>query len=293
MHFPYGELQYELPGGCLPSELWPELWPQPISSRIIPSEVLPGPTPIVRWGFWPLYFELHLGDAPPDLMATKKRGRLTYSRIVVWQRSNEVPLTTGWYTFSKKPRRIDGYFTFTPQEPYENRWKKKVRKEVHHWRRYLNIRYRIDEVTAEEYIEFYLQSATLTRAGHEPMEILHAQMGLPGAENLFRFWVTRDIEDNQVTAGLCASFSPTTLSSEYRVPFITTPLKSGVAMTGLVDHWFKTSEELGIKHLSFTHFWRSGLPKRQKGYSKFKSKFGLTYVANPPLAFRFVWGKLW
>ncbi len=86
--------------------------------------------------------------------------------------------------------------------------------------------------------------------------------------------------------------SPACRGSYYISGFIVKDAEHDPVMVGLMDNWFKTSLEKNIAFLHFGGFWAPGNPQNWKGYSQFKAKFGLSYIAFPPTLFRFLPGKL-
>ena len=94
-----------------------------------------------------------------------------------------------------------------------------------------------------------------------------------------------------MVAGTAVLYSPTHHSSMRYCPFMLPEGRLVYASTALIDRWYKEAQMRGITTQLFTSFWHQGLPSSWKGFSEFKSHFGLQYVFYPPTLYRFVGGK--
>jgi hypothetical protein len=107
-----------------------------------------------------------------------------------------------------------------------------------------------------------------------------------------RFLGVRHIPSREVVAAMAFIDSATHKGSHYVCGFIQPAFAHVPAMVALVDHWHKDALVRGIRFLHFGRFWQKGDPEEWKGFSQFKSKFGLYYISYPPALWRFQRGRL-
>lgn len=277
----------EVPDNFAPPEAWEEfgtlMYPPEICAR---EDVQGG----IRWSLWPLTFEQYISDAEPDLEKSKT-GKLARNRVIAWRRIRaESPKPNDWMQFSKKSWRIDGYHKLESGD-YLSVWNKNARRDARLWRDTLGELYNVEEIPFEEFKAAYLKSTVAKKFGTSLLEVLERKMELPQVSAQIKLWGARNIKTGQIIAGTAAHYSAARRSSVRECPFILQEARQTFAMTGLVDHWFAHSQKNGTQLLLFTCFWQKGEPAGWHGFSEFKSHFGLSYVAYPPLLTRFVRGK--
>lgn len=275
-----------------PPEAWPEFNAITEPTQICKREWVGVQPRGIRWSLWPLCFERYVGDLEPDLSASNL-GALHYNRIIIWDRALRADIPKGWFRISKKPWRIDGVHTLQDTADYTQRWNKNARYDLRRWHASVQEQgYRIAEVPLTAYASAYKKSTVWKKIGNGLLRNLidkytasesHPHISLWGAYN----------PSGELIAGTAALFSPTYHASVYLCPFMLPEAKDVCAMTGLVDHWFKESAQRGFRTQWFTDFWQPGKPKSWKGFSEFKSHFGITRVSYPPELIRFKKGKLW
>ena len=99
-----------------------------------------------------------------------------------------------------------------------------------------------------------------------------------------------DKKYNEILAGIAVLNSPTCKSSYYSAGFFMAGTEKLPLMTGLMDHWFQTSQSRGFRVVQFGNFWVPGNPSSWKGFSDFKAKFGAKIIVYQPLLFRVMLG---
>ncbi len=76
-------------------------------------------------------------------------------------------------------------------------------------------------------------------------------------------------------------------TSVHLVAFTSEAAKPLQAGTGLIDHWFATSYEIGHTYIHFDHLRDAHMTRDQKGYSEFKHGFLDAEVHYPKIYFQF------
>ena len=245
----------------------------------------------IRWSLWPLTFEEYVSDSEPVLGTS---GALARNRVVVWKRVHDGPVPKGWHRFSHYPWRVDGFVELKPDADYKAGWYKQARRDLRMWEKnFLNIGYKIEPVSLEEYGAAYAKSTVKRKIGIDPFQIIERKYAARIGRDNMALWGVRNTASGEVLAGIVLLYSPTYQSAKYECPFILPEAKKIYAMTALIDHWFKESLKRGVSLLVFSAFWNQGEPKSWKAFSLFKSHFGPQYVVYPPALWRFVRGKLY
>ncbi len=291
MHFPYGDI-VPAPPNFAPPEAWPEFGALAYPVALCAREAVGTHPQGVRWSLWPFTFEEYVSDTEPNL-AVSKNGLLARTRIVQWKRVARTDIPPGWKAYSAKPWRIDGYRMVSGPD-YFLTWDKDTRRNLRTWRTtLLGHHYAVEELTLKEFVAAYRASITFKKIGREQLLSLERKYAMPHVRPYMTLFGVRNLQTGAIIAGTAAFFVPTRSASVRECPFIHAEARSAFAMTGLMDHWFAESLKRGVTRLQFTHFWNPGEPSGWKGFSEFKSHFGLTYVAYPPVLYRLVRGKLW
>jgi hypothetical protein len=290
MQFPYGNL-IPPPDGFAPPEAWEEFGALAYPVSLCRREAVGTSPRGMRWSAWPLTFEEYVSDTEPDLDASHS-GELAYNRIVTWRRIARTDTPKGWRQLHKKPWRIDAFFELK-DDTYVNQWHKDTRRNLREWRTQAPGRYAIEEVSLEEFVAAYRTSTTYKKIGLDQLHSLVRKHAMPLPRKHLTLWGVRDLKSGKLIAGTGVFFFPERGASVRECPFATPQGRAAHAIVGLMDHWFAESLQRGIARLQFTHFWHPGAPRAWKGFSEFKSHFGLQYVAYPPELWRFVRGKFW
>ncbi len=292
MKFIYGNILKDHPRGIAPPEAWPEFGmiagPEPICRKELVGNEPKG----VRWSLWPLTFEEYVSDSEPDL-AKSKEGALARNRIIMWKRIGRTDIPKEWHRSSDMPWRIDGFHEIAEGTDYISRWQHNARRDSRIWKeRYLDKAYAIQEIPLEEFESAYRRSTSWRTVGVVMLDTFKRRLELPERHGCTTLWGVRNLKTGDVIAGTAALFSPTHRASVRECPFMLPEARGVYAATGLIDHWFQEAEKRGTKTLFFTSFWHEEEPRSWKKFSEFKSHFGLSYIAYPPLLWRFERGSL-
>jgi len=288
----YGPLAKDFPDGFAPPEMWSEF---PATARpvgICARESVGKRGLGVRWSLWPLTFEEYIGDEVPDLAAGAS-GKLARNRLVMWRRVTPVEPPPGWREWTKDPWRLDGFYTLVPGHEYVHDWRHNARRDLRQWREHFAGKgYAIETISFDEFKKAYKKNVSVKKAGLELFYILERTYRDSSTHQHIQLLGVRNTNSGAVVAGTAILYSPTNHASVRYCPFMLPEGRAVYASTALIDHWYREAQKKNITTLFFTSFWYQGLPKNWKGFSAFKSHFGLQYVFYPPTLYRFVRGKL-
>jgi hypothetical protein len=289
MDFLYGDIVADPPAVIVPPDVWPEYGHEADPPPVCKREKLGDGA--LRWSLWPLCFEEHVGDTEPDI-AKFSQGALAYNRLVIWRRTTRTTKgAPGWFTMSKKPPEIDGFKLL--QDDVTLGWNKNARRDLSLWQdTHENKTHKIERITLAEYAAAYAQSTIAKRYNSDRMHDLERKYKLPIVAAHTDLWGVRDLATGAIVAGTAIISSPTYGGSTHFAPFIQPQARAIFAATALMHHWFVDAKKKGQSFVITTNFWYPGKPKAWKGFSEFKSHFGFSYMAYPPLLYRFVGGKL-
>ena len=287
MLFPYHPVASVLPEGCVPYEQWPEYMLESDIEQILrPSAVDEYPRGR-RWGRWPFYFEEYISDIEPMVDAAEYSAS-THTRIVRWHRVTRTDIPQGWRSFSKKPSKIEGIVDLANTPEFVKHWSKTTRQYYKKWQRCGGEGYAIVETDFQTFAKAYRRSSVSKKTYATCINITKRKVER-GNPNILFFTVQLQ---NKIIAGMSVIVSPTHQASYYDCGFILTEAESVPAMVGLMHYWHTKSLTEGIRFLHLGNFWFPGKPKSWKGFSEFKSKFGLVYIEYPPALYRLQKGSI-
>ena len=89
-----------------------------------------------------------------------------------------------------------------------------------------------------------------------------------------------------IFAGLATLDLPSISQSIHHNAFLDHTMPHSSVGTGLVDHWFQSCIQKNIRFLNFGVFWSKGQLKSWKGFSNFKSQFGIQIIKFPKILFK-------
>jgi len=283
MNNAYGTIISELPKNFTHPNQWPE-YPPHIG---IPSSVkgeLVGLRPVgARWGVWPVYFEKYISDDEPDMELSRAQSEGRF-RVVMWNRISRTDIPPSWTSFSHTPFRTEGFAHLDQSKPYYETWSESTRRYRRHWlHNNLGRTHHIEAIAFEEYVGAYLASSVGKKLKNLFLTGVARRLETKNKECIEIVGV-RDVHTNAIIAGIIMAHSPSSKASFYVCGFIcdtTVP-----AMVGLMEYWFSRAQDKGFLFLHFGEFWQPGKPKDWKGFSLFKSKFGLHYISFPSTLYR-------
>jgi hypothetical protein len=286
MNFPYGPITTTPYEGFVPKEQWPEYH----SVGIVPAHMHPilvGKAPQgKRWGLGPLVFEEYISDTPPDFAESDKQGSPT--RIICWKRVSSTPIPAGWYKISMKPSHVEGVALLSVNAPYWKGWDESARRYRNKWLTQHNTQtHRIELVSFEEFTTQYQKSTVAPKAGNTQLSAISHLLSGENSKTHTALFGARHIASGVMQAGMAVVYSPTHHSSYYQAGFVLPEASKYPLMVGLMDHWHQEALTRNLQYLQFGGFWHPGLhAKTWKGFSSFKAKFNLQYIAYQPTLMR-------
>lgn len=233
----------------------------------------------VRWWHGPLCFEGYETDVEPRIEFGPRR-------MIIWQPLTRSDKPRGWRrSFIQMNFRRTGFAEIKNPERYWESWTPHAER---HRRRWLRERdYQIEEASEDEFIEAYRDSTRVPRyLRGDFVKMVRRRRALHGADTYL--FVARERKTGHIVAGLAVVDTLDALHSTHLISFVHADAASTSAGTGLIDHWFRHCIRQGIRFLNFGVFWTFGDPWSWRGFSKFKSQFGIHYIHRPNPLVRFV-----
>ena len=195
----------------------------------------------------------------------------------------------GWHVLSRKTPQVDGFAKLGAENYFET-WSESARRYRRKWRdEFLDKTYSIEQISPKEFDSGYMQSSVGKKLKRLFPDLVARKLAAGVAVEL---WGARHKDSGEIVAGVATITSPTHRASYYLCGFILEKYADAPVMVGLMDHWYRRGLEANLQYLHFGRFWQKGDPKEWKGFSEFKSKFGLEYIAYPPTLVRLARGKL-
>ncbi len=222
----------------------------------------------MRWFHGPLCFERYTSDQEPVLHHDGQR------KLVVWQPIHRVDRPKGWWPgLPKMSIGLTGYAVLHPE--YERDWSSHARRHLARWRR--DTEWNVREITAEEYIAAYARSTQDIILRVMFSAILKSKIRTHEG----RVRIMGATRRGGVEAGFVCVDVPETGESLHLMSFICASARSSPVAVGLMEYWCRSSFAQGIRFLDFGLFWQKGDPRDWKGFSRFKSQFGVHFVKYP------------
>jgi len=286
----YGNVITELPDGFVPLQQWPEYDLAHLPFPTFNPELVDSNPRGVRWSLWPFTFEEYVSETEPDLSRSDPTRRAR-NRLVLWRTATRIASPRGWIRIGYRAAKLEG-FAELGQEAYYTHWDESAKRYRNKWlRNYAEKTHRIESIDYNTFKAAYERSEVAKKVKSLLLDMIERQTD-ERTRPYYEFIVVTNIATGARIAGMCLLNSPTHRASYYVSGFYTSEEGHVPAMVALMDHWFKTSHARGMRFLHFGEFWMRGKPKNWKGFSLFKAKFGLHYIAYPPALLRFMPGRL-
>jgi len=284
----YGEILKEAPEGYVPHYQWPEYnLATDVPAFLAPRLVGKDPIGMYR-RFWPIVVEEYISDKEPVEADSDPEG-ISANRMIIWQRVFRDDAPKGWRKLKQKPPQLEGFATLEKND-YWTSWSESARRYRRKWHdEFAGKEYAIERVGMDEFLKHYSASNIKSYIKKLYAEIVERKHNT-GAH--IDFLAARHLPTGDIAAAMAIVDSPTHKGSHYLCGFIKPEYEKVPAMVGLMDAWHARGLTNNTKFLHFGRFWQKGDPHDWKGFSQFKSKFGLRYVAYPPALFRFARGRL-
>ncbi len=271
-----------MPAELLPRELWGPAGYQEVemfapwymfARRVGPEKE------IVRVGLWPVCSEWHSSRKEP--LKNAAGHRWPGMQIVYWNKFEDSPAEKGWSRVTQSPRAKIGYVILEAEKAYYASWSPRMR--THRRNQWLKLLgegvYSIETIDKASFVSAFSTSDSVRkfdarhRRGYRKL--------LDTCTGDTEFYVMRRSEDGSIAAGRAVAYNVRHKTAEalvYFHNFRKTDLHTAV---GLWDHLYREASQKGIRYITFGESWMKGRPEAWKGFSDFKSKFGLRYFYLP------------
>ncbi len=236
----------------------------------------------MRWHYGPVWFEAYTTDSEPEIELT------AHSRMVIWQPLSNRTRPSGWRrSWIQMNPRQHGFADIAQKPEY---WKDWASHAERHRRRWLkNERYEIVEVLFTEFSESFHRSGKHPKLRGMFLERLKWRIAQNSTS--IHLFAARDKQTKEIFAGLAVCDLPDVSCSVHLTAFIHPDFEKTSVGTGLIDHWFRHCQAVGIRFPFFGIVWAPGDPADWKGYSNFKRQFNLYLLLYPYPNIRFVGRK--
>lgn len=206
-------------------------------------------------------------DEEPDIEALKKDGFKGW--FVIWIPYTRIEMPKWW---RKMWWPFNSHFMMTgysviDREDYYKKWNERAQRAR---KKFLaNKDLRIELVDKETFQKYYK---------HVRISQPYKSAFMKYHNSLSNFDENKDIKNmvcfhkDKVIAWLSVLDYNTT-SSAHLVSFLTNEWKDLQAWTGLIDYWFKMSQESWLKYINFDHLKDKNMSRDQEWYTKFKENF--------------------
>lgn len=240
--------------------------------------------PGVAWKYGPLRFERYVGDNEPEYDPNGP------PRLVTWQRVNSNHVPPGWKTTRLvMATSRTGFATVDGSPEYYKQWSSHAQRHRKQWLKQ-KAEWEIVPITVDEYIAAYKRSKQDAFLKFLFSNMLREKTRGHGAR-VHIVGARRTAPHSPTEAGFAFIDVPETQQSIHLMSFHSQAAKEVSVGTGLMDYWFQQAPAAGTRYLEFGCFWTPGEPNSWKGFTKFKSQFGLHFTDYPQPLARFMGNK--
>lgn len=232
-----------------------------------------------RWHFGPLVSELYETDQEPLVLQGP-------ARVILWQPLSRTDKPKGWHrSWNRANSPRTGFAQITNPEYYWESWSAHAKR---HRKKWLSLRpYTIEETQdVEKFVASYRELPKLRKLKNYFIGMARRRkQAQPDLTHLF----TATDKEGKIVAGLVVLDTPESNHSHHLLSFIYPSAESTSVGTGLIDYWFVHAIAHHIQFLNFGVFWTPGDPYSWKGFSEFKSQFGIFFIQRPRPLIKLVW----
>ncbi len=279
-HFGNGQIYDPLPEGFI----HPQQNKKYIQSELLANFVfdfVEGAGPLgIRWHFGPVWFEEYISEIEPKI---EKNNHL---RLVTWRQIGRAFTPIGWRRFWSNTELVKqtGFAEITNPEKYWENWDESARR---YRNKFLSSQLNsIKEVSLDEFISFFPNEGKYRKFNKRVQVKLSSHFKF-NKDNT-HFFLAQKSGTGEIVGGLAVTDLPEIKYSVHLAAFIKPQEADSSVGVGLIDHWFKHSIENNIRFLDFGVFHTHGDNYSWKGFSDFKSKFGIYFIRYPITLFKIV-----
>jgi spermidine synthase len=230
----------------------------------------------MRWNFGPFWFESWHGDEAPAATAGGPK------RIVLWQRSVRRDVPAGWRPVPPvPPPQLTGFAVLDAR--WLEAWTPHARRHLNRWRRETD--WEIVETDLETFLAAYRRAPIKPSIRSTYAAALRQKIRLHGPDRLHLLGARKRGADG-IAAGFAFLDIPESSQSLHVASFVNPEAEGVAAGVGLIEAWFRHGLDRKLSFLDFDLFWTPGDPRDRRGFSRFKSQFGVRFVRHPRLLYR-------
>ena len=235
-------------------------------------------SPGIRWRMGPIWFEKYFSDTEPNIQ------KFNHPRVIIWQPilMFEKPKTWKRLWFDKMVK--NGFTDITNKESYWNDWDYGARRYRNNFLK--DKKYAIEKTSLQVFLSNYPNVKNYKKIKKWVMYKLNNYRKFCG--NDVHFFLAIQNDKKIISGGLAIVDFPNLNQSIHLASFINPKVKDNQIGVGLIDYWFKECMKNKISILNFGAFWSCGDPRDWKGFSDFKSKFGIHFLEYPHSLFKIV-----
>ena len=199
-------------------------------------------------------------------------------RFVMWDSWTCIAAPRGWHRFPGNARRkLTGFAEIPFAGDVQRAWSELARRERKKWM--TQHEWTIAKVDVETYCRVYAQCGKPSSLVRSFSQLIRHKTRAHG--DLFHLYGVVSLDTGELIAGLAVLDVPEIRVSIHVTGFILPIARHTPAGVGLINHWFCESQSRGIRFCDFDGFFAPGDPVSWKGFSRFKSQFGVRFVAYP------------
>jgi ubiquinone/menaquinone biosynthesis C-methylase UbiE len=221
-------------------------------------------------------FDYYYGDQDPALGDRPKGARLTF-----WQPIESVPKRpVGWRRCPfPGNRQLTGFAQIPLEGSYHTHWSDHAKRHRERWLK------QTDYELVDADVKTYNDAFATCGKRRSLISIFSDEVRRKAEANGDRLTlrIARHKETREIIAGFAALWIPEIQQTFHVTSFITSAGQKTSVAFGLVDDCFRIAQARGCRTLEFDGFWTKGSPNSWKGFSRFKSQFGIFYVRWPGL----------
>lgn len=217
-------------------------------------------------------------DKEPDIAYFRKNG--IHHALLVWVPNGRTDIPLGWRRLWLSEHFRETGINVLDGTDYTKKWNERARRAR---KKFLSSGATLRLVSPEEFIDAFRK--TKVKHWYKSDYIRYYKKMIEIDPSSVRQWLCYDTSGTPV-AGLAVH--DYLGCSVHLVAFTgkdAYPIQGG---TGLIDEWFRDSEKMGIKYLSFDQLRHKGGPGDQRGYTEFKENFIEYRMSYPDAYFRVI-----
>lgn len=232
----------------------------------------------LRWHHGFMHFEKYFGDTEPVIDPSGPK------RMVIWQRERRLDIPSGWQRpWVNMDLMMYGFSDIGDSHEYWKRWSEHAQRQRKKW--ITQKEWELFEPEPEEFYKAYRKAKKDILLKTMMIDYVKKFVKRHGA--LVHFIAARrKLPGSPIEAGFAFLDVPEVGQSLHLASYILESAKSSPAGTGMMDYWYATAKERGVRFLDFGVYRQKGEPRSWKGFTRFKGQFDINYLKYPPALVR-------